>query len=289
MNKISEHDFFFLRQNPSAGQGELAVLFSGEGRPHPRHKIGPAIHDYYLVHTVLSGKGVIEMRGKAYPCGAGDTFVIFPGELFSYEADREQPWHYMWAAFVGHAAAPVMAMLGVSPNQPVISGPGNENVSELYRKIQSSFQQSPFAELEDLEASGWLRVLLRELGAANRQHMQDKPLFPAAIDRQIAQMLHYLSLHYMEPVTVEQLARTFGYHRTHLSKMFKRTTGQSPLQYLMKIRMERAKTLLEGTAMTVAQIASAVGFEDALYFSKKFRGWTGQSPTAYRKTALIQG
>lgn len=284
---MPEHDYFFLRKNPSSGQGELAVLFSGEGQPHPRHKMGPAIHEYYLVHTVLSGKGVIEMRGKIFPCGAGDTFVIFPGELFSYEADGEEPWHYMWAAFVGHAAAPVMAMLAVSPNQPVISGMENERIRELYRKIQLSFQHSPYAELEDLEASGWLRILLRELGMANRDRLQDKPLFQEEIDRQIAKTIHFLSLHYMEPITVEQLARTFGYHRTHLSKMFKRTTGLSPLQYLMNIRMERAKMLLEGTAMTVAEIAAAVGFEDALYFSKKFRSWTGESPTAYRKT--LQG
>ena len=60
-----EHDYFSLGMNPSPADGELTVLFSGEGQPQRLHGIGPAIHDYYLIHTVLGGEGVFTIRDKA--------------------------------------------------------------------------------------------------------------------------------------------------------------------------------------------------------------------------------
>ena len=82
---------FLLGLNSAPGSGELSVMFCGEGDPVGGHKIGPAVHDYDLIHTVLSGRGLFAAGGQTYECRAGDTFVLFPGELFSYEADKYDP------------------------------------------------------------------------------------------------------------------------------------------------------------------------------------------------------
>ncbi|MWC27026.1 AraC family transcriptional regulator [Paenibacillus sp. MMS18-CY102] len=282
-----EHDFMKLAINPSPGSGELAVLFSGEGRPHPLHTIGPAIHEYVLVHTVLSGRGVYEVSGRTYPCHAGDSFVIFPGELFSYQADGRDPWHYVWVSFVGTASTLLLANVGVTPERPVITGSSLPDIRMLYRSLQDSLTPAGDAPLADLESAGWLRLLLGCFGRANGgARRQASPDDTAAIDRQIEQAIRFMSLHYTQLVSIDELSRTLGYHRTHLSRMFKRTTGMSPKQYLMAIRLERAQTLLANTAMAIDQVASAAGFNDPLYFSKKFRSATGYSPSDYRKRAL---
>ncbi|WJH37586.1 helix-turn-helix transcriptional regulator [Paenibacillus sp. CC-CFT747] len=78
------------------------------------------------------------------------------------------------------------------------------------------------------------------------------------------------------------MAQTLGYHRTYLSKIFKQQTGLSPMNFLLKIRMERARLLLE-KPLTIEQVASSVGFSDALYFSKQFKKWYGASPSDYRQ------
>ncbi|MNL58409.1 Arabinose operon regulatory protein [compost metagenome] len=77
------------------------------------------------------------------------------------------------------------------------------------------------------------------------------------------------------------MAATLGYHRAHLSKAFKQKTGLSPKQYLLKMRLDKAKSLLTGT-LTIDQVASSVGFNDALYFSRQFRKFSGMSPSEYR-------
>ncbi|MFC5446745.1 helix-turn-helix domain-containing protein [Paenibacillus aestuarii] len=280
-----DHTMFSVSINPLANHGELSVLFSGEGKPLPLHQTGPAVHDYYLIHTVFAGEGVFTIRGKAYRCSPGDTFVIFPGELFSYVADAERPWHYAWVAFVGRSVGTTLAVLGITPENAVVTGAGRSprDVRHLYRRLRTSFQQSGYPVLEDMEAGGWLRLLLGKLGQANRQRLMEKPAAESEIERQIGRAIRYLELQYTQPVSIEALAQSLGYHRTYLCKMFKQSTGLAPMQYLFNIRMERAKQLL-GTSMTIDQVASSVGFNDALYFSKQFRKWSGMAPSAYRRS-----
>ncbi|NEW09207.1 AraC family transcriptional regulator [Paenibacillus sp. SYP-B3998] len=280
-----DHSFFTISINQLTNHTELSVLFSGEGKPIPLHKMGPAVHDYYLIHTVLSGKGTFEIRERTYTCSAGDTFVIFPGELFTYTADADQPWHYAWVAFTGRAASTTLSAIGVTPEHPIISRNRIRSIRHFYRRIRSSFQQSEYAALEDLQGSGWLRLLLSELGQVNRNRLTVKPAHESDIQRQVGQAIRYLELQYTQLVSIDELAHMLGYHRTYLCKMFKKSTGLSPMQYLFKIRMERAQQLL-ATSMTIDQVASSVGFNDALYFSKQFRKWRGIAPSVYRKNYI---
>jgi AraC-like DNA-binding protein len=278
-----EHDYFSVGMNPSPSDGELSVLFSGEGQPHGLHRIGPAIHDYYLIHTVLAGQGVFIIRDKFYNCSTGDTFIIFPGELFSYQADEHHPWHYVWVGIVGHGAAGLMYSLGVSPEQPVINNCLNPNVRSYYDHLQSCFQSDTHPEMSNLEAGGWVRLLLQQFGLA--QHKRDivNPALDSAIDHMMKQAIQFLTLQFTQPISIAHMSNMLGYHRTHLCKLFRQTTGLSPMQYLLKIRMQRAELLL-ASSMTIDQVASSVGYSDALYFSKKFRKWQGLSPSEYRKT-----
>jgi AraC-like DNA-binding protein len=278
-----EHDYFSVGINPSPPDGELAVLFSGEGRPHGLHGIGPAIHDYYLVHTVISGKGTFTIRDTEYSCSTGDTFMIFPGELFSYQADELRPWHYVWVGFAPLGAPTAIQALGISPEQPVIHNSLNPLIRSYYSQLQSCYQASTSPELSNLEAGGWVRLLLQQLGLATQTLDSLNRATSTPVDHVMKQAIQFLTYQFTQPISIEHMSHMLGYHRTHLCKLFKQTTGLSPMQYLLKIRMQRAELLL-ATSITIDQVASSVGYSDALYFSKKFRKWKGQSPTEYRNT-----
>ncbi|WP_308634824.1 AraC family transcriptional regulator [Paenibacillus silvisoli] len=280
-----DHYSFADYNNSQPAAGELSLLFSGEGKPIGGHFIGPAVHNYYLVHTVMSGRGTFEIAGVQYECAQGDTFIIFPNELFTYRADENEPWHYMWVAFKGHLAEHLLLTLGFSPAQPVVHADDMHHLSALYSQIRGTLETTPFPELADLEASGLLRVLLKELGLLNATNLAaaNSPAAMPDISRQIKQAIRWLSYQYAQPVSIEDLSRSLGYHRTHLSKMFKQATGISPMQFLLKVRMERARELLYGqNHLSIDQVASSVGYPDALYFSKQFRKTFGCSPSEYR-------
>ncbi|RKP53036.1 AraC family transcriptional regulator [Cohnella endophytica] len=263
----------------------MSVLFSGEAQPIALHKMGPAIHDYYLIHTVLSGSGKFSIRDRSYSCRAGDSFLIFPGELFFYQADELQPWSYVWVAFAGRGSGELMETIGASPDEAVIRGTAIPRIRSYYNQLRECFPSGTHPELSNLEANGWLRLLLQQLGLAKRQPAAIDPPTDSAGDYAIKQAIQYLSLQYAQTISIAQMSSMLGYHRTHLCKLFKQSTGISPMQYLMKIRMTRAEQLLLTTSMTIEQISSSVGFGDALYFSRKFRKWRGQAPSEYRHTA----
>jgi AraC-like DNA-binding protein len=89
---------------------------------------------------------------------------------------------------------------------------------------------------------------------------------------------------YAEPVTVADMARAAHLSSAHFSRAFRRTFGESPHQYLLTRRLERAAALLRTTDWTVARICLAVGFQSQPTFTTSFGTHFGRTPTAYRAT-----
>ena len=81
------------------------------------------------------------------------------------------------------------------------------------------------------------------------------------------------------------MAAYFGYSEKYLIYLFKRNTGQSPLQYLTAKKIQRAEEMLAGSDMTVKGIASMLHY-DYYYFMRLFRKSTGMTPTQYRKAVI---
>lgn len=87
---------------------------------------------------------------------------------------------------------------------------------------------------------------------------------------------------YADDVTVADMARVAGLSRSHFCVRFRETFGESPHQYLLSRRLERASALLRMTDWTVAQVAIAVGWSSVGSFTSSFRRMYGRSPLQYR-------
>ena len=99
----------------------------------------------------------------------------------------------------------------------------------------------------------------------------------------------YIQDHLHEMPAVEQLARHFGYSRSHFSRLFRRRLGLSPQQYVINARLALAKELLRTTALPIGHVARQAGYNDVYSFSKQFRQLVGRSPTDYRAYRLSPG
>ena len=75
---------------------ELSIFNCGLERCAPGQTWGPGIRDHYLIHLVVSGKGVFEVGGRTYEVVPGDLFFARPSQLIRYTADEAQPWEYSW-------------------------------------------------------------------------------------------------------------------------------------------------------------------------------------------------
>ncbi|MCY9665918.1 AraC family transcriptional regulator [Paenibacillus alginolyticus] len=279
---MTKSESYYVVSNPLPSQvSELTVLFAGESQTKPEHRLGPKVYDYYLIHYVISGKGVFSSQGEEYELGAGDSFVIEPEQLISYVSDETDPWHYCWIAFTGTQAAALVSSTGVNPLQPIIHTKRNRHIPVLFRHIQQALRaKKANAQLKSI---GYLHLLLGEYCETLSASTLAGMVTEAESDRIVQQAIHYLSTQYAEPITIELMAESLGYNRAYLSRMFKRHTKVTPVTFLLKLRVDKARLLLrERLELTIEQIASSVGFYDPLYFSKQFRRWYGVSPSEYR-------
>ena len=99
----------------------------------------------------------------------------------------------------------------------------------------------------------------------------------------------FLQENYFRDISAKSVSSTLGYSYAHLWGVFKRTTGETPQDYLTRLRIDRSKTLLGETDLTVARIATDVGYRSPIAFNKAFNKNAGTSPSAYRKAALASG
>ena len=83
------------------------------------HSFGPAKRSYYLIHYIVSGKGVYQQNGKTHTLQAGDLFLIRPGETTFYQADEKDPWRYYWVGFLGSEADALLTSSGFGESSVV--------------------------------------------------------------------------------------------------------------------------------------------------------------------------
>jgi AraC-like DNA-binding protein len=105
----------------------------------------------------------------------------------------------------------------------------------------------------------------------------------APLARHLLRARDLVDSRYAEPLDLEALARAAHVSPRHFSRSFRRTFGETPHQYLLTRRIERARHLLRTTDLKVAEVCLAVGFQGVGSFTTTFRRHVGVSPTAYRR------
>jgi AraC-like DNA-binding protein len=133
-----------------------------------------------------------------------------------------------------------------------------------------------------LKHDGWETTCDRLLDAllAYLTPRPDRPLKHASVEK----LEHVLLAKISQPgFRVQTALRDFDISQFYFSRLFKQQTGQTPLQYLLRRRIEAAGRLLQSTGQRIEEIARQVGFEDPYYFSRTFRKIKGCSPRAFRR------
>ena len=105
---------------------------------------------------------------------------------------------------------------------------------------------------------------------------------PAAV-KSLAKAIEHLHQHYTTPLSTEDLAKQAKLSVSQFERVFRKTFGTSPRQYLIRVRIENACRQLAESDQNIAEIAQAIGFYDHAHFTRAFRVQMGQSPTAYRR------
>ena len=239
----------------------------------PGASYGPrTLSDFELV-WLRTGSAQWHGGGESAPVRLvpGDLLLIPPGTRDEFRWDREVPTRHGYVHFR--------------------SDPGPASVPVLHRG-QAHGPLGGLLEfllwLGEAQRPGW-RERAGELLAVITQALTAGPLpgpaepEPAAL----AAALDYIRRQWtaaMRPLTLRELAEAASVSPSYLSRVFRKQYGCGPSTAIELVRLERARTMLARSNLTISQVASACGFADPLYFSRRFRAAHGIAPSLYRDT-----
>lgn len=261
---------------------DLTLYESGQQKCERGHSYGPAAREHYLFHYVLSGRGVLyvddaEGRTSTYHISAGQGFLIYPGQVTMYVADSEDPWEYVWVLFDGLCVTDMLQRTALSRSAPVYQPQHDDlagKMAEAMLEIASRPDAPPLVTIAHLYTfAAYLIDSAPSTRALGGRRIRDCYIRVA---------LDYIENNYSRKIRIEEIASECGIDRSYFGKLFHTAMGQSPQSFLLQYRMMRACTLLQDTNLTIASVGAAVGYDNALHFSRAFKNQYGMAPREWR-------
>lgn len=239
----------------------------GYSAPQKERVVGPWVRDTYILHYVLADT----CRFSGFEAKAGEAFLISKDMLHSFTV--KPGYRHYWIAFEGDDVPQILARCGAPLK-------AHAHFEVLHREVAEAILTAAFAAAADEDGEAATRSalfavlqLLRVQSASGAAKKDDR----------MQTVADFLETHYPRLITMEQAARAVHLSEKYVCKRFKQQYGVPPQRYLLRVRMERAKTLLATTDLQISEIAKSVGYVSPLVFSTAFRKYAGISPTLFRK------
>ncbi|MEK8127686.1 AraC family transcriptional regulator [Paenibacillus filicis] len=263
--------------------GGLWPVRMGRIKAGPEHRFPQRMIDYYALHFVINGK-IRHLYGDQHiEVSKGDVFCAYPGVVYHhFIVPSDQPLDMIWLSIDGGQTPLLLEKAGFRPSAPHVSGViGKELETSLVHLFSQQEDNSSRRQVELIAA------IYRIFGLMIPQNSADES--DAGPAGWIRRSIEYMNMHYTENINVQDVAAYISVHRAYFSKIFAEKTGMTPIQYLQKLRMERALQLLQQTRHSISEIALTLGYPDLYSFSRAFSKYYAASPSKLRELAANFG
>lgn len=214
---------------------------------------------------------------QTFSIKSGQGFLIFPGQINTYFADNRLPWEYMWIEFDGLRVKEALDLTELSLDTPVYH-PHSKELREMLMQEMDYIVHHP--KESPMHLMGHLYLFLDYLA---RSAKRTTPVHSSKMsDYYIKEAINFIEQNFQNNISIEEIAAVCGINRSYFGKIFRNTVGRSPQEFLMHYRMVKATELLKLTSLSIADIGSAVGYENQLHFSRAFKGVYKVPPREWR-------
>jgi AraC-like DNA-binding protein len=267
--------------------GEMRVL-PGQAYPpsgHPKGynfnwSKGRVLEAHALVY-ISRGRGSFESRQSArLPIEAGQLVFLFPGVWHRYRPDAETGWDEHWVGFDGDVARRWVKNQFFSPRTPVFKPGQEEKWRSLFTELIAVIKLNRPA-LQQVMA-GYTAQMMGLLYSEQQAGLAGDDQALLIVQKAIAKMQSEIE----SGLNAQALARELNVGYSSFRHTFQQHTGSSPHQYLLELRLVRARNLLKQTTQSIKEIAQQAGFDDEHYFSRFFKMKTGLTPGQWRSRSL---
>ncbi|MCM0649549.1 AraC family transcriptional regulator [Clostridium swellfunianum] len=245
-------------------------------------------HDNIELNYVVSGTAFYTIDDTVYEVREGNLLILNPGiyhQQFIPSDVHTQGLHIgINKLFLKGLSQNLILPDGTSP-LAVLTKYANEFSSCIHQIIVE--QESKLAGHELVLKTLVMRlivILIRELYSVEDKADSYKLSFEYSEKSiMVNTIIEYINNHYNEEISLDKLSKNHYLSPVYLSKVFKEETGDSPINYLINLRLDKAKELLEKGSLSIKAVAKLVGYNDAYYFSKLFKKHFGISPSKLKK------
>lgn len=274
---LEENKVFFKYINFGITDDFYVMVLGYEKMDSDAPTKGPYFKTNFALHYCLSGKGTFTVSGKTYDVSAGDVFLIPPNVVVKYRQDSADPWSYVWYEFCGKATYKLLERAGLSEKRPVYR-PQTEGLSSLLLAPFDTLESAA----EDLECTAHLYLFLSKLIAERNCNNESGNVKHKVI---LNDIIEYIENNFCNSLlTLDTISKSFHLNKSYLTRLFRAGTNVTVSHYILMLRINKACELLNNSDLSIKTIAYSVGFNDALYFSKKFKETMGFSPTEFYAT-----
>ncbi len=237
---------------------------------------GKGCHENILIYCV-QGKGYCVLDHKQHEVNA-NQFILIPAttKYICYWADEADPWSIYWLHYTSDKITLINQLLNIKISNPPTSFALNEEAITMWQNIYSTLEMG-YSHEHLISASFSLYYLLAiflfpkyNTGGHNEGNM-------------ITRTIEYMRSNLHTQLSVEEIAANSYLSVSHFSYLFKKTTGVSPVDYFIQLKLQKACQLLFFGTKHIKEIATELGYDNPYYFSRLFKKYIGKAPKEYRR------
>jgi AraC-like DNA-binding protein len=237
---------------------------------------GRSLEGFAIVY-ISSGGGKFESKPNlCISLEAGHAFLLFPGVWHRYTPAPETGWHEHWIGFDGETAYRWLRHKFISAKNPVVKIGAEDAILATFKRMMQAIRAYRPALQQIL--SGTTSNLISLFYSAQ----QSQPAADAQSANAVESAITRIQNEFDRDLNIKLLAQEAGVSYSQFRHTFAAHTGMGPHEYLLELRLVRARSLLAETELPIKEIAFQIGFEDDHYFSRLFRRKLKLTPGQWR-------
>ncbi len=257
----------------------LGVVYGGYETVAPDYSVQRQTYPWYVIEYPLAGRCRLAINHKEYVLEKGVVAGFAPGDAHDYTVDPEEPMEHYFVAFTGEGAGELFAKSSLAENKRLVLFDPHGMGRLFDRLMEAGFAKRDYAQ--ELCVC-YLRAFLLELSAN-----LERPRAAVSHSRRTYQRCReYIDGHFSLPISPGDVAGNCGVNVRYMSRLFRQFQAITPQEYIKRLRLNKAATLLLSSEYSIKEIAALCGFSDPYYFSRAFKDFHSRSPQKYRRAYL---
>ncbi len=267
---LPSSELFFSSPSNQAKSLFFYVTCTGHFMYEDSYVLSRENYNSFLVMHITKGSVRIEYESVSYVAKKGETVLIDCHKPHSYSSLRE--FNALWFHFDGTNANAFYNELSILYNTIIVSKNSSEIVNRIY-KIYNYYKAGK--KFPEAIQSAYIARILGEFFVKPWMYASDKE---DIVDR----VVNYIEENYEQELSVSELAKMVGLSVFYFSRTFKKHTGFTIHEYIIKTRVVNAKGLLKSTNLSLREIAYQCGFSNESSFCNTFKKVTDMTPGSFR-------